>query len=60
MKNSSTTFEKNQIDRDIKCKKATKYKIVESEMGVWVMNLPLNYCWLVYMFEITLKLLNIF
>ena len=29
-------------------KKRTKCKIVESEMGVWVMNLPLNYCWLVY------------
>ena len=31
-------------------KKQKICKIVESEMGVWVMNLPLNYCWLVYEF----------
>ena len=41
-------------------KKRTKRKIVESEMWVWVMNLPINYCWLVYKFKITLKVLNIF
>ena len=31
-------------------KKRTNCKIVQSEMGVGVMNLRLNYCWLVYKF----------